>query len=176
MDEIFKDIKGFEGEYQISTTGDVYSIKYGKRKLMKLRKDKYGYLRVCLCKDGKHKHFQVHRLVALAFIPNPDNLPQVNHKNEVKTDNRIENLEWCSAKYNIRYGTGNERRSKTNIETQGVKYGKSVAQYALDGTLIGIYHSLHEAERQTGYSHQYISQCCRGRYKQSYGFIWKYVE
>lgn len=119
--EIWKPIKGYEGLYEISSFGNVRSLRRNTTngKIIKSQKTKTGYYRVGLCKNGKLKHYFVHRLVAKAFILNPDNLPQVNHKNECKTDNNVDNLEWCSMLYNVRYGTGIERQTKARI---GVKF------------------------------------------------------
>lgn len=99
-------------DYMISNLGRVKSLKYGKERILKSNKDKDNYLRVPLHKEGKLKVHQIHRLVALHFIPNPNNLPQVNHKDEDPSNNVISNLEWCDAKYNINYGTRNEKVSK----------------------------------------------------------------
>jgi len=103
--EIWKNIKGFENLYQVSNMGRVRSLKFGKKKIMKLTPNKQGYLRVKLYKNGETKDFRVSRLVAFAFVenPNPQFLKQVNHINEIKTDNRASNLEWCNCQYNIRY-------------------------------------------------------------------------
>ena len=109
MKEIFKDIEEYEGLYQISNLGRVKSLKYGKERILKPAKDKKGYLYVCLYKQGKMKIYRVHRLVAQAFIPNPNNLPQVNHKDEDKTNNASSNLEFCDAKYNNNYGNHNKK-------------------------------------------------------------------
>lgn len=139
-----KDIKGFEGEYQISTTGDVYSLKFGKRRLMKLSKNTKGYLMVHLCKDGKQKTFLVHRLVAEAFLPNSENLPEINHKNEDKTDNRVSNLEFCDRKYNNNYGSRNKKISnslkgrKLSEETKRKMIGRVVSEETRQKISIGI--------------------------------------
>lgn len=115
-EEVWKDIKGYEGLYMVSSFGNVKSLNYrrsGIAKNLKLKNTTNGYKAVILAKEGKHKDRMVHRLVAEAFIPNPKNLPQVNHKDEDKHNNRVENLEWCTAKYNSNYGTGKERMAKS---------------------------------------------------------------
>ena len=121
-EEIWKDIKGYEGKYMVSNLGIVKSLERMKwcglnggcyykvpEKILKGVDDGYGYLQVKLYKDGEENTCRINRLVAQAFLPNPDNLPEVNHKNEDKTDNRVENLEWCSRSYNINYGTRNKK-------------------------------------------------------------------
>lgn len=112
--EIWKDIDGYEGHYRISNFGRVYSIKSG---ILLKQKNKRGYLEVGLCKNGKHRYMQTHRLVALNFIPNPENLPNVNHKDENKQNNCVSNLEWCTVKYNINYGSRTERATQSNISS-----------------------------------------------------------
>lgn len=175
-EEIWRDIQGFEN-YQVSTLGRVKALNYhrmGKEQLLKPRIDKYGYLRVTLYQNGKPKSMLVHRLVAMAFIPNPQNLPQVNHKREGadgKILNTVENLEYCDSKYNNCYGTKIERVAKAN--TNGKK-SKTVYQLSLEGKLIRTWPSMREVERQTGYSHRHISKCCNGRYKQAYNYKWSY--
>lgn len=121
MQEIWKDVVGFEGYYQVSSLGRVMSLnrKYSGEHLMSPTKDKMGYMIVCLRKQGYKGNKKVHRLVAEAFIPNPDNLPQVNHKDEDKTNNNVENLEWCDCRYNINYGTVIERRISTIARNGG---------------------------------------------------------
>ncbi|MBQ5900688.1 MAG: HNH endonuclease [Clostridia bacterium] len=171
--EQWKNIKGYEGFYQVSDLGRVKSLKYGKERVLVGIKDTHGYLMVRLCKDSKAKTCKVHRLVADAFIPNPNNLPQVNHKDENKGNNVVTNLEWCDAGYNTNYGTRNERSAKAR--TNHPNKSKPVYQYTMDGTLIKSYPSTMEVERQTGYGNSKISECCLGKHKQAYGFIWSYA-
>ena len=106
-----KDIVGYEGLYAITSCGKVWS--YRAKKFMKLHTDRYGYQELILQKDGVRKHYKVHRLVAEAYIPNPDNKEQVNHKDEVKSHNWVNNLEWATCKENINYGTRTERMATT---------------------------------------------------------------
>ena len=103
--EVWKDVKDYEGLYQISDKGRVKSLWFGKEKILKPGRDTCGYLQVNLSKNGEKKTYQVHRLVAKSFLPNPDNLSEVNHKDENKENNIVENLEFCDRKYNINYGT-----------------------------------------------------------------------
>ena len=173
IEEIFKDVKGYEGLYQVSNFGNIMSLNYrntGKAKLMNPHERKDGYLQVQLYKNGKRKMFKVHRLVAEAFIPNTDNLPFVNHKDEDKTNNRVENLEWCTKEYNNNYGTRNKRVSKKM--TNG-KLSKIVLQYSLDGEFIREWSSTRECERN-GFNQGNVAACCRGEYNSSCGFLWKY--
>lgn len=103
MEEIWKDVKGYEGYYEISNLGRVRSTSYKGVRILKPAKMRNGYLNVILCVNQRRLHKNIHRLVAEAFIPNPNNYDTVNHKNEDKTDNRVENLEWLSAEDNTRY-------------------------------------------------------------------------
>ena len=112
--EIWKDIEGYEGLYQVSNTGKVKSFRGNKEKILKATVMPHNYRRVQLSKDGKNRGFFVHRLVAKAFIPNPDNLPIINHKDEDPSNNNMENLEWCTYKYNSNYGTSKQRISRGN--------------------------------------------------------------
>ena len=132
MEEIWKDIKGYEGRYQISNFGRVKSLIYSKEKIMNIynfRRDGEkgkGYWRVRLIKNSSYKYFFVHRLVAEAFIPNPNNYATVNHINGIKTDNRIDNLEWCSLKENIQKGRETGLYKVDEIRRlNGYKTGKS---------------------------------------------------
>ena len=174
MIEIWKDIKDYEGLYQVSNFGQILSLHYNrsrKCKLLKLIKTKFGYLRVQLFKDGKGKMFIVHRLVAETFLKNPDNLPQVNHIDENKENNRVDNLEWCTSEYNINYGTRNEKVSKTM--TNG-KTSKKVLQFSLTGEFIREWESTQECGRN-GFNQGNISSCCLGERKSADGFKWQYA-
>ncbi len=185
MEEIWKDINGYEGIYQVSNYGRVKSLdrfvngshnnlKPVKGKILKAEKTKWGYLQVSLCRAGlKHQRYKVHRLVADAFIPNPQNLPQVNHKDEDKTNNRLDNLEWCDGFYNQRYGTCSERKhiKLTNHPLKSIK----VEQLTKDGEHIEYYPSAKEAARQTGISQGNISCVCCGRHSLAGGYKWKYI-
>ena len=156
--ETWKSIAGYEGIYEVSDQGRVKSLKYGKERILKPRKDSCGYLQVNLCKDGQKKMSLVHRLVSEAFIPNPNNLETVNHKDEVKTNNVASNLEWMSRVDNKRYSAN-----------------KSVKMFDKStGELLATFPSLMEAERVTGIDNRNISKCCMGKYKSSGGYIWRY--
>lgn len=174
MEEIWKPVVGYEGMYEVSNLGNIKSLNYNgtrEKRVMKPTDFGGGYLRVKLWKNKTPKLFFVHRLVAQAFIPNPDNLPEINHKDENPSNNRVENLEWCDRKYNINYGTRTEKYIRTN--TNGKK-SKQVVQYSLDGEAIKVWPSTSEIQRQLGFRSGNISNCCKGRQKTAYGFIWQY--
>ena len=164
MDEIWKDIKYYEGHYQVSNLSRVKSIKFGKEIIMK-QNIRRGYYYVCLSKNGIAKNYFVHRLVAEAFLDNPNNLPCINHKDECKTHNWLSNLEFCDYKYNTNYGTA--------IEKQTTKRSKIVLQYDLNGNLIKEWKSASECGRN-GFNQGNVSACCRGEKPQYKNYIWKY--
>ena len=174
--EIWKSIAGYERIYEVSDLGRVRSLNFhreGRTKVLKPGKDRYGYLYVILCKDGIHKHMKVHRLVAQAFLPNPNGLEMVNHRDEVPTNNAVSNLEWCTASYNNNYGTHNQRVAEANINHP--KLSKSVQQLDKQGNLLAIFPSTMEAQRVTGIANQHICSCCLGKRKSSGGYVWKYL-
>lgn len=167
MKEIWKDKKDYEGHYQVSNCGRVKSLNYhrmGFEKILKTYVDKDGYLTVML--NNPRKTFLVHRLVAEAFLPNPDNLPQVNHKDENKQNNNVENLEWCTVKYNNEYNNGQKRRA--------IKHLKPILQYTLDGEFVREWESAIQAEREGGFSSGNICSVLKGKRKTHKGFIFKY--
>lgn len=178
MEEVWKPIIGYEGLYKISSLGRVMShfklLSVPESKgIVKLGKNKHGYLQIYLTKDGKAKYHAVHRLVAKAFIPNPQNMPFVNHLNEIKDDNRACNLEWCDAKYNTNYGTCIERRANRQRNNHG---SKSVEQLTMDCELLNVYPSIMEASRITGVPARAICATCKGYQHSAYGYKWKYRE
>lgn len=118
--------------------------------------------------NGETKTFPIHRIVAKAFLQNPNNLPEVNHKNEIKNDNRVENLEWCDRTYNINYGTARQRMKE--------KMGKKINQYDLNWNFIKTWNSMREAERELGVLNQSISLCCMKKRNKAGGFRWRYYE
>ena len=177
--EEWKWIDGYEGEYQVSTKGNIKSFKkYKEGIILKPKKDgKDKYLMICLSNNGSQKYYLIHRLVAKAFIQNPNNYPQVNHKNENRYDNRVENLEWCTPKYNANYGTRNKRagekhRIPCKLEIKQ-KLGHTVVAYK-DNIFVGEYYSINECSRVLGLDRHCITYVLQGKYSQTKGYIIKY--
>lgn len=169
--EIWKPVRNYEGLYEVSNLGRVKSLNYkrtGKERILKAGKSGNGYLQVNLYKDGNREQPLVHRLVATAFLDNADNLPEVNHKDEDKTNNCVENLEYCSRLYNMNYGTGSKRSAE--------KRSKPVFSVDKKSGLIMWWESAKEAERCTGINNGNIINCCQGRQKSAGGHIWFYAD
>ena len=163
IEEIWKDVAGYRGLYQISNYGNLRSLvdKYGRKRVLlrKFQKNKKGYPQTRLYKNHTGKTIKIHRLVATTFIPNPHNYPMVNHKDEDKTNNCVWNLEWCDAKYNANYGSLSERKKIININHPSKS--KPVAMFDNNWELLMIFPSCSEAERQTNISQSLISKVCR---------------
>lgn len=198
-EEIWKDVKGFEGRYQVSNLGRVRSLDMTwlaynwkmqgymeckrKGRTLKPLSGTNGYLKCCL-RDGKRKEYHnIHRLVALSFIPNPCNFPCINHKDENKANNFVfinsdgtvdfekSNLEWCTYKYNSNYGTRNDRLRKYSLNY----VMRPIIQYDMNGKVINTFESLTEAENKTGISNISITGVCKGRRKSTHGYVFKYL-
>ena len=183
MEEIWKPINGYEGIYEVSSFSNVRSldriikVKFGrsvnytdqklKGRILKQNHTTYGYAYVALAKNGKSKTTLVHRLVANAFIDNPENLPCVNHKDENQRNNNVSNLEWCSYEYNNTYKDIHLRRKKTN---------RKIIQYDLDMNEIKRWESITDAANYYNIENSNISACCVGKRNHCAGFKWRYYE
>ena len=182
MEEVWKDIYfeengveyDYRGLYQVSNIdGKIKSLKFGKEKMLKAGKRKDGYEFVILCKDGKQKNFLIHRLVAYMFIENddPECKTEVNHIDENKENNCVENLEWCTREYNNNYGTRNERLGKASGKTRS----KKVIGYSLTDTKVIILQSTKQAKK-FGFNQGCICECCNGKRKSHKGYKWFYLD
>lgn len=172
--EIWKDIKDFNN-YEINNYG-VIRIKKNK-KILKYYEDKDKYYTINLWGHGKSKHFRVSRLVAQTFIPNPNNLPVVNHKDENKQNNCVENLEWCTVAYNNAYGTKGQRSGKKQKnKLRYTKANKKVAQFDLKGDFIEKYKSIMTVAKKLNKDGTHIVDVCKGRRKTAYGYKWRYID
>lgn len=175
MEEIWKDIEGYDGYYQVSNLGRVISYKHKNAKMLKPKINKKGYARVHIRHGKSNRYIFIHRLVAMAFIPNHDNKPEVNHLDENPGNNCAENLEWVTQKENINWGTSLTRRSLSQRRTHNPK---AVYQFDLNWKLIAIFPSRNEASRATGFDRGGIGHACHQdyKYKTYKGFIWRYEE
>ena len=177
--EIWKDIKGFEGIYQVSNLGRVRSLprqtnnQFGKKEKILKPQLVRGYYIVCLHKNSIRKFYYVHRLVYEAFNGQIPKGLQVNHLDERPINNALSNLNLMTPKENTNYGTGIQRGHNKQING---KCSKPVLQFDLNDNLVKEYPSIKQAERDTGFANQHISACCKGKLKQAYGYIWKYKE
>lgn len=175
--EVFVEIKGIRGRYEVSNMGNVRSLNRSKPILMKQYVDFQGYKTIFFHKgDGDYKVHKVHRLVAIAFIPNPENKCCVNHKNGVKTDNREENLEWCTHSENQihKFKVLGHKIHWTGKFGVSNSKSKAVIQCTMDGDVVAEYGGVHEAARITGFNRGAIGNCCRGIANHHKGFKWKF--
>ena len=163
-EEIWKPIKNYENLYEISNFGVIRKVK--TKRPLKVFYRTNGYYTTSLCKDYKVTMVYLHRLIAETFIPNPDNLPCVNHIDGNKTNNDLNNLEWCSLLDNIRHAYKNSL----------MENNRKVAQYDINGNYIKTYNSTNEASKETNISQSSISMCALGKYKQTKGYIFKYLK
>ena len=170
MEEIFKDIEGFEGLYVVSNLGRIKSLR--KNIFLRSETNNVGYAIVFLTKNRKQHKFYVHRLVAKAFVPNANGYNEVNHLDEDKTNNASENLEWCTHIQNMRHGTIRKRIGKS-------QYNKScsrcVLQSDMNGKPIKIWASALEAHRVLGFANSFITACCRGKFSKCHNYKFEYV-
>ena len=167
--EEWSEISGFPG-YFVSSAGRVASEKHrGKeRRIMNQWPDKDGHMRIRLCRNNKPHNFYVHRLVATAFIANPATLPIVNHRDENPSNNRAENLEWCTSRENTIYNDMPVRRAET--------MRRPIIQKSLDGETVRTWESRGAIESATGYSGGNITAVCQGKRKSAHGYLWEYKE
>lgn len=170
MEEVWKVIPGYDGAYEVSSLGRVRSFKRKKCKILIQRPATGGYLYVFLCKNNKVTGYRVHRLVASAFIPNPDGLPQVNHKDENIKNNCVNNLEWVTPEYNRSYGTRNQRIANT-LKKKIDKFDKNTGEYIC--SYLGAEDAAKSINGKKG-CESGIRDCCRGVLRTSHGFIWRW--
>lgn len=183
MKEIWKDVVGYEGLYRVSTEGRVMALprktrcrsggfRTTSKRILKQAKNNFGYCLVNLHKGPKQRSEKVHRLVGLAFIPNPCNYKEINHKDENPSNNSIDNLEWCDHLYNSRYGNRGAKLSAANTNNPIVSL--KVIQYSRKGEKLQEFPSINEASRKTGVHCGSICWACMGKLLSAGGYIWKY--
>lgn len=180
MKEVWKDIKWYEGSYMVSNLWNVMSLNYKQtweKRLMKLNPSKFWYIWIAVRKSNNTKTILVNRLVANAFIPNPENKPQVNHKNGIKTDNRAENLEWCTSTDKVKESFKNRLSANPNKWKfwKDNHKSKTVYQYTLDGEFLKEWGSVMDIKRTLWIDQWNIAKVCRWKQKTSKWFIWKYA-
>ena len=166
--EIWIPVRGYEGRYSVSNFGNIVSHRGGKTRILKSAPNHMGYSYVTLCKNGTRKSSRVNVLVANHFLQKPNGVAEVNHKDENKSNNRADNLEWCTHVYNMNYGTRTRRAIAPLC--------KAVVRYSKSGECIDTHTSVNQAGRTLGISAPHISLCCRGMRKSAGGFKWKFAE
>lgn len=168
--EIWKPVKDYEGLYEVSNLGRVKSLNYknsNKEKILKQGLTAKNYCQISLCKNKEIKHLYIHRLVAQAFIPNPNNLLLINHKDENPLNNIVSNLEWCDKKYNNNYGNCKEKHS--------LKVSIPIKQFDLNGNYIKTWNSMKDAQESLKVSRGNICLCCKGIRNKTGGYKWGYA-
>lgn len=172
--EEWKDIEDYEGLYQVSSEGRVKSLKFGKEKILRYTKANKGYAQLTLSKNSIQTTYKIHRLVAEAFIPNPDNKPQIDHINTDRTDNRVENLRWVTPKENCNNSITIENYSKCKLGLLNHNT-KPILQFTKDGEFVKKWDSMSEIEKELGFNHSHLTSCCRQKKKSAYGYVWMYA-
>lgn len=174
IEEEWRDIAGYEGIYQVSNLGRVKSLNYlhhkGKVCIMSPVKEKSGYIRCLLYNDEGRKAYSIHRLVAMAFCPNDNNYPCVNHKDEDKSNNRADNLEWCTYDYNNKYGTRTQKMVSSQLNRSDLSRRIICIENGIE------YESIRDAGRKTAICRSAISKCLNKKHKTAGGYHWKYVD
>lgn len=186
LNELWEEISNYNHLYYVSNYGRILRLKHirmskryykkGKAyptKIFRVSKNKQGYVNTQINFGGYFKTFKVHRLVAETFIPNPENKPQVNHRDGNKLNNRVDNLEWCTNGENGKHAWENGLRTKRIGNNN--KFSVKVNQYDLDGTLIKKWNCINDISRELGIAHSLITSCCQNKQKTSHNYIWKYA-
>jgi len=189
MEEVWKDIGGFEGLYQISNLGNVKSLNYcgrGYAKNLVPKLNCKGYLWVILYRGASHKCVLVHRLVGTAFIDNPNSYPFINHKDENPLNNKVDNLEWCTGSYNVQYSLalhperyarfGHSNHNRRNRK-KGIpyKHNQEIIQYSKSGEEIQRFPNIATACIEEKWRMSSLLDCCKGIRKTAYGYIWRFA-
>lgn len=168
--EIWKDIQGFDGLYQVSNLGRIKSSI--RSRILEGSLNKEGYRRITLRSSGTGRPYYVHRLVAETFLPNPDNLPQVDHINTIRDDNRIENLRWVTPSKNNNNKLTRKRNKKAQIELTAFK--RLIIQLNMDNSFVAIFYYASDASKSTGIHSRAILKCCNGIQNSAGGYIWMF--
>ena len=182
MTELWKDVDGYEGLYQVSNTGRVRSLSYRRHGFVKELVPKinnYGRLWFDLWKNGENTPMLAHRIVANAFIPNPNGYPQINHIDENPKNNNVENLEWCTAEENRAKYLANHKGERRPVKKYSNKYrrqdDREINQISMEGEVVRVWENVQAVLHEKGWSAWSISECCRGKRKTAYGYFWRYA-
>ena len=179
MEEVWKEVKGYEGRYAISNFGRLMSHNYmnnGYDRVMVPKKNNSGRLYYELYKNGKSKTFLAHRLVGIHFIDNPNNYPEINHKDENPKNNRVDNLEWCDRMYNVHYSMNLHPERATKRKESSKWHDKNVVQMDEDLNIVRVFENVMSCAREMNYNAWSIIQCCNGIRKHAYGYKWRFAD